>query len=124
MDILVDGWGGGGGEGAHVHAHNCRRTCTHIRTHTQNNQKWHIHYKVCKPHKMSKTCNNCINNSKQYTLKEAMAMHTPNVSCESDMSLKPNCTLECIVGLKMASTHSLPVVKSAHIHFTQNARVW
>ena len=34
-----------------------------------------------------------------------MAMHTPNASCESVMSLKPNCTLECTAGLKMAATH-------------------
>ena len=79
------------------------------------------HTKFVRPHKMSKTN---INNSKQYTLKEAMAMHTLNASCESYMSLKPNCTMECTAGLKMAATNSLPVVKSTHIHFTQDARVW
>ena len=103
---------------AKLHAHNCRHTCTHKHMHTHT----HTHRTIksgtyttrfVKPHKMSKTC---ITNSKQYTLKEAMAMHTPNASCESVMSLKPNCTLECTAGLKIAATHSLPVVKSAHIH--------
>ena len=92
----------------HSFMHTTILTCTHthriIRSGTYTTR-------YLKPHKMSKTCNNCINNSKQYTPKEAMAMHTPNVSCESVMSLKPNCTLECTAGLKMAATHSLPAVK-------------
>ena len=100
------------------------RTCTQLQTHMHTHTHTHrtirsgtFTTRFVRPHKMSKTC---INNSKQQTLKEAMAMHTPNASCESDMSLKPNCTLECTAGLKMAATHSLPVVKSAHIYFTQN----
>ena len=111
---------------AKLHAHNCRRTCTHkhmhTHTHTHRTMRSSTYTKrLVKPHKMSKTN---INNSKQYTLKEAMAMHTINASCESVMSLKPNCTLECTAGIKMAATHSLPLVKSTHIHFTQDARVW
>ena len=46
-----------------------------------------------------------------------------SASCESVMSLKPNWTLECTAGLKLAATHTLPVVKSVHIHFRQDARV-
>ena len=113
---------------AKLHAHNCRRTCTHKHMHAHTHTHTHrtirsgtYTTRFLKPHIMSKTC---INNSKQYTLKEAMAMHTPNVSCESVMSVKSNCTLECTAGLKIAANNSLPVVKSAHIHFTQDARVW
>ena len=99
---------------AHLHAHTRMHAHRTIRSGTYTTT-------FVKPHKMSKTC---INNSERYTLKEAMAMHTPNASCESVTSLKSNCTLECTAGLKMAATHSLQVVKSAHIHFTQDARVW
>ena len=110
---------------AKLHAHNCRCTCTHKHMHAQT----HTHRTIrsstyttrfLNPHKMSRTY---INNSKQYTPKEAMAMHTPNASCESATSLKSNCTLEYTAGLKMAATHSLPVVKFAHLQFTRNARV-
>ena len=93
---------------AHAHTNTCMHTQRTIRSSTYTTR-------FLKPHKMSNTY---INNSKQCTPKEAMAMHTPNASCESVMSLKPNCTLECTAGLKMAATHSLPTVKSAHIHFT------
>ena len=33
-----------------------------------------------------KMCNRCINNSKQWTLEEAMSMHIPNASSESVVS--------------------------------------
>ena len=89
----------------HAHTNTCMHTQRTIRSSTYTTR-------FLKPHKMSNTY---INNSKQCTPKEAMAMHTPNASCESVLSLKPNCTLECTVGLKMAATHSLPVVKSVHV---------
>ena len=59
------------------------RTCTQLQTHMHTHTHTHrtirsgtYTTRFVKPHKMSKTC---INNSKQQTLKEAMAMHTPNV---------------------------------------------
>ena len=58
---------------------------------------------------MSTTCNNCINRVHSIPLKKPWQC-IDQMSRVSAMSLKPNCTLESM--LKMAATHSLPVVKS------------
>ena len=83
-------------------------------------------YKISSTSQMSNTCNRCINNSKQQTLKEAMAMHILNASSESVVSYLGRTTVHWSVQLG-SKWLALPVYQQylyMRIRFTQDTKVW
>ena len=107
--------------------HNRAHTIAHTHTHT------HIHMHT-RTHVLTHACTHTHTHTPQSYVAHTTRLATPGIATSillkkpyqcihqmphvSVISLKPNYTLECTAELKMTATHSLPVVKSVHIHFT------